>query len=164
MTGEPTNEDEIRACGYIKRADGTWIKPPKGFQFSDKAKAAILLSRPIVSGAALATVIEPKRKKPKTLTKTEQEFLKRLEAGVYGKFTWIGTQAITLLLADDCRYTADFETRMEGGDFRFWEVKGAHVWEDSIIKLRVAARTFPFWTFIKAQKLEGQWTETVIPP
>jgi hypothetical protein len=84
---------------------------------------------------------------PKTreerLNKTEREFLLRLRGGVYGAFSWIGIQSITLELANNCRYTPDFVTLMPGGDVRFWEVKGAHIWEDGWIKLKMAARLFP---------------------
>jgi hypothetical protein len=95
------------------------------------------------------------------LTKTEREFLLRLRAGVYGKVDWIGIQCLTLKLADDCRYTPDCVT-CQAGQIRLWEIKGAHIWEDSMVKLKVAARTFPFFTFVRAQKKDGTWTEKII--
>lgn len=56
-------------------------------------------------------------------------------------------QAITLKLADDTRYTADFTYVDENGRMVFADTKGAHVWEDAIIKMRVAARQFTEFRF-----------------
>lgn len=96
------------------------------------------------------------------LNKTEKDLLNRLRTGVYGKFDWIGIQCITLSVAWDCRYTPDFMTRASDGEIRLWECKNRQVWEDSIIKLKTAARAYPFWTFVKARRIDGVWTETII--
>lgn len=98
------------------------------------------------------------------LNKTEKAFLARLRSDELGHFEWIGIQCITLELAFNCRYTPDFATRMQGGDFRLWEVKGGHIWEDGWVKLKMAARLYPFWTFVKAQRKgrSSPWVETII--
>lgn len=169
MTGEPQNEDEIRASGFVLYPDGIWRKPPKVFPTSLPIGPA-----PFPPNAGLTLKQETNfykqhdpEPKPKTkeLNKTELEFLARLQAGVYGKVAWIGPhEGIRLELADKCTYAPDFPLRLESGEFLFYEVKGKFIREDGWIKLKMAARTYHWWRFIKAQKLEGQWTETVIPP
>ena len=95
------------------------------------------------------------------LNKTEREFLSRLRNDVYGHMQHIGIQSLTLQLGFDCRYTPDFWTRMQGGDFRLWEVKG-FMRDDARVKLHAAARMFPFWTFVLVQKVKGEWHERII--
>lgn len=114
--------------------------------------------------AAREPVPEPERplSPEDKLNKTEREFYARLQLGEQGKMKWIGVQAITLKLADDCRYTPDFASIGFGGDFRLWEVKGGFVRDDAKVKLKVAARLYPFWTFLLAQKKEGVWTVEIV--
>lgn len=96
------------------------------------------------------------------LNKTERRFLDEQLRGIK-KPAWIGIQAITLKIGMDCRYTPDFASIGENG-LTFWEIKGAHIWEDSTIKIKSAARLFPWATFIRAQWKNNQWTETEIKP
>lgn len=74
---------------------------------------------------------------------------------------WIGIQCITLKLAHDCRYTPDFWAFDQAG-LRAIDVKGPHVWEDSLIKLRVAARMFPWIRFVIAKKNRAVWTHVEV--
>lgn len=69
---------------------------------------------------------------------------------------WIGIQCITLKLAHDCRYTPDFWAFDLTG-LRAIDVKGPHTWEDSLIKLRVAARMFPWSRFVIAKRNGVIW-------
>lgn len=75
---------------------------------------------------------------------------------------------LTLELAYRCKYTPDFSViQLGAGGYCIvtcYEVKGAHVFEDSWIKLKVAARTFSNFKFVLAQYKKGEWTETVISP
>jgi hypothetical protein len=158
MKGEPQNPEQLRALGFQLYSDGIWRKPKRSTEDRPEDRLKVVPVPAEHPAAAQLIPLAPEEK----LNKTEREFLARLRAGVYGKMQWIGIFPITLKLAHDCRYTPDFATRMEAGDFRLWEVKGAHVWEDAIIKLKVAASMFPFWTFVKAQKKDGLWTETII--
>lgn len=96
------------------------------------------------------------------LNKTEAAFLVKLRAD---KWAWVGVQAITLKLGDDCRYTPDFFTISEG-HIVAWEVKG--FWrDDARVKIKTAARAFPFIQFIavtaKDRKFTG-WNEEEIAP
>lgn len=111
------------------------------------------------------SVTQEGAKTPKTpedrLNKTEREFLSRLRNDVYGHMQHIGIQSLTLQLGFDCRYTPDFWTRMQGGDFRLWEVKG-FMRDDARVKIHAAARVFPFWTFVLVKKEKGEWVERII--
>lgn len=67
-------------------------------------------------------------------------------------FHEVGIQRITLKIADSCRYTADFDTVDEDGNLILWDAKGGKIWEDSIIKMKVVAATYPWIRVIMAQK------------
>jgi len=95
------------------------------------------------------------------LNKTERQLLLMLRAGYladqYGPYQTIRIQAITLLLANDCRYTPDFAT-VAGNRLTLWECKGPHCWEDSWVKFKAAAALFPELRFVWAQRDKGgEW-------
>jgi hypothetical protein len=86
------------------------------------------------------------------LNKTERALLAHLRAlGC----DWVGVQNITLKLADDCRLTPDFAT-LKDGTLTLWDAKGFQR-EDALIKMKVAARSFPFFKFIIASRDGGGW-------
>ncbi len=92
------------------------------------------------------------------MNKTEQRRAVELEAlkrnGAIRSWRY---EAVTLKLADDCRYTPDFFIVQPSGAVLFEEVKG--FWrDDAKVKLRVAAKLFPEFTFnaITAAK-DGGW-------
>jgi hypothetical protein len=94
------------------------------------------------------------------LNKTEQAFLLYLRHVACEKC--IGVMNVTLKLADDCRYTPDFVTY--GGTYvHFWEVKG--YWrDDARVKIKVAARLFPWAKFTAVQRIKGEWRFEEIKP
>ena len=76
---------------------------------------------------------------------------------------WIGIEPFGLKLASDrCRYHPDFVT-LNDGQLTAWETKG---WmkDDAAVKLKVAAREYPFIRFVLVKKEKGQWTETEVKP
>ena len=89
---------------------------------------------------------------------TEKDFAYLLEAkrrtGVISSWRF---EAVTLSLGDDCRYTPDFLIVECDGEMHFAETKG--FWrDDAKVKIRVAARMFPEFTFTahrKRPKKEG---------
>ena len=82
--------------------------------------------------------------KPRGMNKLEADYSGTLFARrSVGEVAWYLYEGITLKLADDCRYTVDFAVMLKSGELQMHEVKGPHRREDSIIKLRVAARLFP---------------------
>lgn len=80
-----------------------------------------------------------------------------------GKVAWFAFQPVTLKLANDCRYTADYLVQYPDGSLELVDVKGrkgAGYWceEDAKIKIRVAADKFPMFKFVIAWPLkDGGW-------
>lgn len=69
-------------------------------------------------------------------------------------------EAVTLVLAADCRYTPDFLVVCADWTLELHETKG-HWRDDAKVKIRVAARLFPWFTFRAFRKipkpLGGGW-------
>lgn len=114
---------------------------------------------PSIAGNIATSIEVAPSKVEDDLNKTERAFLEKLRSENHA---WIGTQAVTLLLADHCRYTPDFVTVTDGALIA-WEVKG--FWrDDARVKIKVAARQFRFIRFVAVQRKGGAWTEEVIAP
>lgn len=94
------------------------------------------------------------------LNKTEAEFLVKLRAD---KWPWIGVQAMKLRLASNkCTYTPDFIT-VDDGVIVAWEVKG--FWrDDARVKIKVAAKEYPFIRFVAVTKTKSGWKEEDFSP
>lgn len=84
----------------------------------------------------------------KKLNKTEAARLAHLRAL---KLPAIGIQNHTLKLADDCRFTPDFNYIDENGVLTFEDVKGFQR-EDALLKIKFAARTFTHFRFLIVKK------------
>jgi hypothetical protein len=94
------------------------------------------------------------------LNKTEKAFLRHLRRL---NPPYLGIQNITLKLGDDCRYTPDLNHINENGRLVFIEIKG---WmrDDALVKLKVAARTFPLFDFVLVRKTGTGWSITAVKP
>lgn len=94
---------------------------------------------------------------------TERLFLEEFLRPAYDG---VGIERITLKLAEGCRYTPDFDTIDDEGRITFWDTKGGKIWDDAIVKIKVAARLYPWARFIVAQKKnkKSPWTFTEYPP
>ncbi len=95
------------------------------------------------------------------LNRTERAYLAVLRS--HPAVTWIGIQSFTLKLADDCRLTPDFSTLDRGGKLTLIDVKGFQR-EDALIKMKVAARMFPMFTFVIAKRDGGDWKTQIVSP
>ena len=74
----------------------------------------------------------------------------------------IYTQAITLRIANGCRYTVDFITVNEFA-ISAYEVKGFFR-DDANVKLKVAASLYPWIKFHLVTRKKGEWRiEPVLP-
>lgn len=116
-------------------------------------------------------VIRQSSRQPnKTELRFEQEYLK----------PWLATEeievyeyeAITLKIANGCRYTPDWfaEHCSNSGNrgsklLRFYEIKARDmIWDDAIVKIKVAARVFPQFEFYLCAYSKTGWTiEKVLP-
>lgn len=75
--------------------------------------------------------------------------------------------AITVEIANGTRYTPDIvavHNEFFLGAIQLWEIKGPHAWEDSIIKLKVAARLWPQFIFHLMWEDGDGWQEQRILP
>lgn len=95
------------------------------------------------------------------LNKTERAYLAHLRS--QSQNVWIGVQNLTVKLADDCRLTPDFAVLDRSGKLALVDVKGFQR-EDALIKMKVAARLFPMFTFYIVKRDGGGWLETIVRP
>jgi hypothetical protein len=90
------------------------------------------------------------------LNKTERAFLAHLQTQFNPR--WIYSQAVTLQIANGCRYTPDFlifvGQDIDNLQLRAYEVKG-FMRDDAAVKIKVAARAFPAIRFFLATKRKG---------
>lgn len=77
---------------------------------------------------------------------------------------WLGIQPVGFKLASHrTRYHPDFVT-LSNGRLTAWECKGPQFWDDAKVKLKVAARQYPFIRFVLVKRQEGRWIELEIKP
>ena len=60
-------------------------------------------------------------------------------------------EPLRLKLAPDCTYEPDFMVLMADQTIQIHEVKGAFITDDGMVKARVAAQMFPWFTFLMFQ-------------
>ncbi len=142
-----------------------------GFSYAQAKEWGIGHLHPAVSGARsdeqiireLAGEQSPpphKTSKSRGPNKLELAFSEVLEQAKQWRFIagW-RYEAITLRLAGRCRFTPDFltEPRWQGDKFTFIETKGPYAREDSLIKLKVAAETYPCfrWMLVRREGCHG---------
>jgi len=140
----------------------------------ENVSAATRKRNPHLYGTGEPFVMPPKAKangrtirlrqssKPK-LNKLEEEFRYKLK---YERpDDWLSEQAITFRLANGVRYTPDFVTFSSmNGEFNAYEVKGQRMWEDSGIKLKIAATAYPWIRWTLVWKERDNWKRQVIVP
>lgn len=99
------------------------------------------------------------------LNKTERAYWEHLKQSqlLDSRISWVGVQNITLKLADDCRLTCDFFVILDGQLIAI-DTKGSFVREDSKIKLKVAARLFPWIKFFIVRRSNYGWNEEEVKP
>ncbi len=128
--------------------------PLSGFSPKIQAQisAALAGQRGIVTCHHLAADVEAaqgkqtiRQKQGPALNKTEAAFLDELRAVHPPRETLV--QAVTLAIANGCRYTPDFFQPPAAKErARAFEVKG-FMRDDAAVKLKVAARQFPWIRF-----------------
>lgn len=123
---------------------------------SDKARAVSFgatIEGVTVPGVTRAAAAPSRRRK---MNKLEAAYALELEARKRaGEFRDVRYEAVTLLLGDDARLTVDFWCPPYEGKPQLHEVKGPHAWEDSIVKIRVAATMYPEFDFFLVRR-EGR--------
>lgn len=106
------------------------------------------------------------RQSSRQMNKLEAEF----KAWAEQNYKYLGMnlkyEAITLKLANGVRLTPDFvsTSNNESDATTFFEVKGKHAWEDSMVKLKIAAKEWDCFVFHLCWKENGQWYMQEILP
>lgn len=104
------------------------------------------------------------RQNPKPLlNKLEDEFYHRLSDSLRGTGSIVRPQAKRYRLANGVTYCPDF-TAIVNGRETAWEVKGKHAWDDAMVKIKVAATSFPEIKWILCWKDDGEWKEQDVLP
>jgi hypothetical protein len=120
-----------------------------------------------VPGGGFLAITEQKKsvagfeeqKKARTQTKIEAEFQRILQAKYPGDLLF--WEAIKFRLGARCWYTPDFiRVEMEPGTqnlLTVYEVKGPRIWEDSLVKFKVATEVYHFITWEMHQRTREGW-------
>lgn len=80
-----------------------------------------------------------------------------------GEITECVFEGKTFELAHRCSYTPDWYVVRADGGIECHEVKGAHIWDDSRVKLKVAARLNPEVKFVLARWWKETWKISTVP-
>ena len=70
---------------------------------------------------------------------------------------------LTFALANGVKYTPDI-VGIRPGRMNCWEIKGPKMWDDAVVKLKVAASMWPDIKWLLMWKDDGQWHEQEILP
>jgi len=143
----------------------------------DKLPAGTVIGGKTIEQLGAEAKAKKKERKKKEPSKTEAEFGRHLGwLIIQGRVTafWYEPFRLTLTEPDPQTgrpmvYIPDFMVVFEPGGYRhgdprprLLEIKGAHIWEDSIIKFRAAYTLFgAAFRFSMLQKKQGAW-ETVL--
>jgi hypothetical protein len=127
----------LAAAGWVPDGKGGFVKQAK--------------TPPMPISAPAIELPAPPMDAEDRLNKTERAWLAVLQS----RNCPIWTQEITIKLGHDCRYTPDFVT-LEGGRLIAYEVKGFFR-DDAAVKIRAAARKFPFLDFYLVRKKGKSW-------
>lgn len=85
------------------------------------------------------------RHEPGVMNKTEQAYAVLLNEQLkQGKIKWWVFESIKLKLAYNTHYTVDFFVMSSDDTLEAHEVKGGHIEDDAMVKIKVAAKHFPF--------------------
>lgn len=104
------------------------------------------------------------RRVPGRMNKTEAAWALQLEAERRdGAVLAYHFEAVTFKVGDDCRYTPDFFVVLADGSIRFDEIKG-FIRDDALVKVKVAARMFPWFTFRVVRRVKGAWDVKEVQP
>jgi len=94
------------------------------------------------------------------MNKTEARYSQVLEGwkaiGLVREYRF---EAVKFKLADATFYTPDFMVIRPTREIEFIEVKGGKIWDDAVVKFKVAAQSFPMFTWAMLQWKGGVWTE-----
>lgn len=150
------SRDEAMKNPVLKAAIEGTLKPPGVAQARESMLQGVNPAYP------LAKAKGRKRRQLGVMNKLESSFAAYLEAEKQaGRILEWRFESVRVKLANNTTLLPDFYVLTAGHFEEFYEVKGAHVWDDSLVKLKVAAAQWWWWTFklVKRKKARdgGGW-------
>jgi hypothetical protein len=125
----------------------------------------VAFKQPVLSGPVALEILESAKEskrirqpKPVKLNATETRALEWLR-GRYPGAT-IHVHAKIYVLALGVKYTPEFTAHVDGRETA-WEVKGKHIWDDAVVKIKMAARVFNDTKWVLIWE-DGGWMEQVV--
>lgn len=93
------------------------------------------------------------------MNKTESQYAWILEAQKRsGEIKWYGFEKIKLKISSlNCWYNIDFMVVDKDDVVKMIEIKGGHIWDDSIVKFKAVCELYPFVKFIMIQYKNKEW-------
>jgi len=107
-----------------------------------------------------ALALSPSKDEAK-LNKLEAAWLAVLRANT--ALQWVGVQCLTVKIGDDCRFTPDFAAIDRSGKLLAYETKGFFR-DDAKVKLKAAARQYPWIEFVLVTRTKGVFSISTINP
>jgi hypothetical protein len=128
---------------------------PAGAKLRKDAQVQIAEPKPVIR--------QSNRQPNKTERRFEIERLKLWQS--VGQIREYDYEAVTLKIANGCRYTPDYWVIANDGRTLFYEIKARKmIWDDAIVKLKVAARRYDAYEFWLCAWDKNGWTvERVLP-
>jgi len=145
---------------WVQNPDGTFSKPKGKEILFQWEKPQMLVPSVENIGVTAKSMLDQIQSEEAGLNKTERarlDYLRML------KMPHLMIQSVTLKLAFDCRLTPDFSYIDENGRMTLEDVKGFQR-EDALIKMKVAARLFPFFRFVIVKKIKSGWDIFEVKP
>lgn len=137
-----------RDFGKMTPAQLEALAKPQGRQSADTAQPAMAKARMPRNGRTYET---------DAMNQTEARYAGRLDGLKHaGKIVAWAYEAVKLRLADRTFYTPDFLVVMTDGSIEIHEVKG-HWEDDARVKIKVAARMYPWFRFRAVKSARGGW-------
>ena len=92
------------------------------------------------------------------MNRTEGRFAAILEMQrLFGEIKGWSFEPETLVLGPKLTFTPDFKVEELDGSLTWYDVKGKHVWEDSVVKAKAAAVIFPQYRFAQVRWNGSEW-------
>ena len=115
------------------------------------------------AGASSVSTSSPKPRRG-VMNKTEARYAAELEArALAGELSWWAFERVRLRLANGAWYCPDFVVSTAAGEIEMHEVKGSHIREAAMVRLKVAASLYPF-RFVLVQFTKAGQTSKEIKP
>jgi len=111
----------------------------------------------------LKTVEKPNPPGPREMNATERALADRLKMmKLAGEIRWYDYERFTVNLAYRTTWTADFAVETMTGALVLYEVKGSYLFDEALVKPKVAAVAQPFKIML-ARLINGQWIIKELP-